>query len=176
MVGFLFKGLIGFSFLLHLLAKHQHWLLRHKTKKKVGFFQSPQSLKFLICFLLIQHGWVFFVVCKKVAKAFDLFCIWILLFQSYHGLEKAICLLHWKLFVDLHCWCFLTGMMILSLIIPHFSLAHVSGVCGMNNKSVIEMMSERRCHYYVFGSLLQSYHGLEAIWLLHWKLFGDLHC
>jgi hypothetical protein len=37
--------------------------------------------------------------------------------------------------------------MTLNLIIPHFSLAHVFGVCGMNNKSVIEMMNERRCHY-----------------------------
>ncbi len=97
-------------------------------------------------------------------------------FQSYHALEEAIWLLHWKLFVDLHCWCFLTGMMIFSLVIPHFSLAHVSGVCGMNIKSFMEMMNERRCHYYVFGSLLQSCRGLEAIWLLHWELFGDLYC
>jgi len=70
-------------------------------------------------------------------------------------------------FGDLHCWYFLTSMMTFSLVIPHFSLAHVSGVCGMSSRSVIEMMNERRCHYYVFGSLLQSYHGLEAIWLLH---------
>jgi hypothetical protein len=48
-----------------------------------------------------------------------------------------------------------------------FSLAHVSRVCGMNNKNVIEMMSERRCHYYVFGLPFQSCHGLEVIWLLH---------
>jgi hypothetical protein len=34
------------------------------------------------------------------------------------------------------------------------------------------MISERRCHYYVFGSLFRSCHGLEAIWLLHWKFFG----
>jgi hypothetical protein len=118
----------------------------------------------------------FFVVCKKVAKAFDLLWIWILLFQNCHGFEEAIWLPHWELFGDLHWWCFLTNMMIHSLVIPHFSLTHVSRVCGMNNKSVIEMMSEKRCHYYVFGSLLQSCHGLKAIWLLHWKLFGDLHC
>ncbi len=38
---------------------------------------------------------------------------------------------------------------------PFFSSTCV-WVCGMNIKSVIEMTSERRCHYYVFGSLLQS--------------------
>jgi hypothetical protein len=29
-------------------------------------------------------------------------------------------------FKNLHCWCFLTGMMTLSLVIPHFSLANLS--------------------------------------------------
>jgi len=37
---------------------------------------------------------VFFVVCKKAAKAFDLLWIWIWIFQSYHGLEETIWLLH----------------------------------------------------------------------------------
>jgi len=110
--------------------------------------------------------------CKRFWSIMDLD----LFFQNYHGLEKTIWLLHWELFGDLHCWCFLTCMVILSLIIPHFSLAHVYGVCGMNSRSVIKMMSEKRYDYYVFGSFLQSYHGLEAIWLLHWKLFGDIHC
>jgi hypothetical protein len=64
--------------------------------------------------------------------------------------------------------------MTLILVIPHLSIAHVFGICGMNI-NVIEMMNERRGHYYVVGSLLQSCHGLEAIWLLHWELFGDLH-
>jgi hypothetical protein len=116
------------------------------------------------------------MVCKKVAKAFDLLWIWILFFQNCDGLEEVIWLLHWELFGDLHCWCFVTGTMTLIFVIPHFSFAHVSGLCGMNSKSVIEMMSERRCHYYVFRSFLQSCHGLKAIWLLHWKFFGDLHC
>jgi len=121
--------------------------------------------------------WVFFfLVCKKAAKAFDLLWIWNLFFQSCHGLEVTIWLLHWKLFGDLHCWCFLTSTLILNPIIPHFSLTHVFGVCGMNNKSVIKMMNERRCHYYVFGSLFQIWHGLEAIWPLHWEIFGNLHC
>jgi len=57
-----------------------------------------------------------------------------------------------------------TGTMNLNLVIPHFSFTHVSGVCGMNNISVTKMMSEKRCHYYVFGSLLQSYDGLKAIY------------
>jgi hypothetical protein len=41
-------------------------------------------------------------------------------------------------------------MMTLSLVIPHFSLAHVSRVCGMNNKNVIEMMNERRCYIIMY--------------------------
>ncbi len=116
------------------------------------------------------------MVYKKVAKAFDLLWIWILLFQNYHGLEEVIWLLHWKLFGDLHCRCFITCTITLNLIIPHFSLAHVFRVYGMNKRNVIEMMNERICHYYVLGLLLQSCHVLKAIWLLNWKLFGDLHC
>ncbi len=105
------------------------------------------------------------MVCKKLPKAFDFLWICIFIFQSCHGLEEAmIWLLHWKLFGDLHYWCFLIGTMTFSLVIPHFSLANVSRVCGMNNKNVIEMMNEKKCHYYVFGSLFQSCHG--------WKPYG----
>ncbi len=121
-------------------------------------------------------GVFFSMVCKKVAKAFDLIWIWILLFHNYHGLEEVIWLLHWKIFGDLHYQCFIKCTMSLSLIIPHFSFAHVSRVCEMSSRNVIEMMNKKICHYYVFGSLLQSCHGLKTIWLLNWKLFGDLHC
>jgi hypothetical protein len=54
--------------------------------------------------------------------------------------------------------------MTLNLIIPHFSLTHVFGVCGMNNRSVIEMMNERRCHYYVFGHFFKA--------AIAWKPYG----
>ncbi len=168
----IFEGLVGFSFLLHPPAEHQRQLFQHKSRKKVGFFLSPQSLQFLICFFWIWDGYFFFWwFARKLQKLLICYVFGFSLLQSCHGLE-AIWVLHWELFGDLHCWCFLTGMMTLSLVIPHFSLAHVSGVCGMSSRSVTEMMSERRCHCYVFGSLLQSCLGLEVMWLLDCAFWG----
>ncbi len=77
---------------------------------------------------------VFFVVCKKSTKAFDLLWIWIFLFQSYHGLEKVIWLLHWELFGDLHCWYILISTMTFNFVIPHFSLTHVWGLWNEQQK------------------------------------------
>jgi len=77
---------------------------------------------------------VFFVVCKKSTKVFYLLWIWIFLFQSYDGLEKTIWLLHWELFGDLHCWCFLISTMTFNFVIPHFSLARVWGLWNEQQK------------------------------------------
>ncbi len=48
-------------------------------------------------------------------------------------------------------------------------------VCGLNNRSVIEMMNEGRCHYYVFRSLLQNCHGLEGIYYIE-SFLGTYIC
>jgi hypothetical protein len=55
-------------------------------------------------------------------------------------------------------------MMTFNLVIPHFSLAHVYGVCGMNNITVIEMMNERRCHYMCLGCFFKA--------TMAWKPYG----
>ncbi len=95
-----------------------------------------------------------FLVCKKAAKAFDLLCIWILASSKLPGLE-AVWVPTLRAF-----W----GPTLLMLLDRHddsqscnslfLSCTCVWGLWNEQQKCVTEMMSERRCHCYVFGSLL----------------------